>query len=64
MNRRSQSGDPAKLAQALLTIAGQKLGAPLHRRRRRHCSAEQKVADLKAQIEANRDLSTSLAFES
>ena len=26
-------------------------------------TAEQKVADLKAQIEANRDLSTSLAFD-
>jgi hypothetical protein len=26
-------------------------------------TAEQKVADLKAQIDANRDLSTSLAFD-
>jgi hypothetical protein len=26
-------------------------------------TAEQKIADLKAQIEANRDLSTSLAFD-
>jgi NAD(P)-dependent dehydrogenase (short-subunit alcohol dehydrogenase family) len=59
-----QAGDPAKLAQALLAIAEQDqpprrfvagadaIGA-----------AEQKVADLREQIDAYRDLSTSLALE-
>lgn len=59
-----QSGDPAKLAQALLTIAGQE---PPPRRflagADAIATAEQKVANLRAQIEANRDLSTSLAFD-
>jgi NAD(P)-dependent dehydrogenase (short-subunit alcohol dehydrogenase family) len=59
-----QSGDPAKLAQALLTIAGQE---PPPRRfvagADAIATAEQKVADLTAQIGANRDLSTSLAFD-
>jgi len=59
-----QTGDPAKLARALITIAG------LEPPPRRFIAgadaigtAEQKVADLKAQIDANRDLSTSLAFD-
>ena len=59
-----QSGDPAKLAQALLTIADEKQPP------RRFIAgadaigtAEQKVADLQAQIDAYRDLSTSLALE-
>ena len=59
-----QSGDPAKLARALVAIADQNPPA------RRFiagadaiATAEQKVADLNAQIEANRDLSTSLAFD-
>jgi NAD(P)-dependent dehydrogenase (short-subunit alcohol dehydrogenase family) len=59
-----QAGDPAKLARALVTIASQELPP------RRFIAggdaigtAEQKVADLKAQIDANRDLSTSLAFD-
>jgi NAD(P)-dependent dehydrogenase (short-subunit alcohol dehydrogenase family) len=59
-----QSGDPAKLARALVTIADQ------HPPPRRFIAgadaiagAEQKIADLKAQIEANRELSTSLAFD-
>jgi NAD(P)-dependent dehydrogenase (short-subunit alcohol dehydrogenase family) len=58
-----QSGDPAKLARALITIASQKqpprrfiAGADAI------ATAEQKIADLKAQIEAHRELSTSLAF--
>ena len=58
-----QSGDPAKLARALITIASEKqpprrfiAGADAI------ATAEQKVADLKAQIDANRRLSTSLAF--
>jgi hypothetical protein len=57
-----QGGDPAKLAQALLTIAG------LDQPPRRFLAgadavgiAEQKAADLLAQAEAHRDLSTSLA---
>ena len=58
-----QSGDPAKLARALITIAGQ---SPPPRRfiagADAIATAEQKIADLKAQIEANRELSTSLAF--
>ena len=59
-----QSGDPAKLARALITIASQK---PPPRRfiagADAIATAEQKIADLKAQIEANRGLSTSLAFD-
>jgi NAD(P)-dependent dehydrogenase (short-subunit alcohol dehydrogenase family) len=58
-----QAGDPAKLAQALLTIAGQEspprrflAGADAI------ATAEQKIADLRADIESNRPLSTSLAF--
>ena len=59
-----QGGDPAKLAQALITIANQK------QRPRRFIAgadaigtAEQKVADLQAQINAYRELSSSLAFD-
>jgi NAD(P)-dependent dehydrogenase (short-subunit alcohol dehydrogenase family) len=59
-----QSGDPAKLARALMTIASQD---PPPRRfiagADAIATAEQKIADLKAQIDANRDLSTSLALE-
>jgi NAD(P)-dependent dehydrogenase (short-subunit alcohol dehydrogenase family) len=59
-----QSGDPAKLARALITIASQD---PPPRRfiagADAIAGAEQKIADLKAQIEANRNLSTSLAFD-
>src|SRR5213595_3265304 len=60
-----QSGDPAKLARALITIASQE---PPPRRfiagADAIATAEQKIADLKAQIEAHRSLSTSLDFES
>jgi NAD(P)-dependent dehydrogenase (short-subunit alcohol dehydrogenase family) len=60
-----QSGDPAKLARALVTIASQQ---PPPRRfiagADAIATAEQKVAELEAQIEAFRGLSTSLAFES
>jgi NAD(P)-dependent dehydrogenase (short-subunit alcohol dehydrogenase family) len=59
-----QSGDPAKLARALITIASEKqpprrfiAGADAI------ATAEQKIADLKAQIEGHRPLSTSLAFD-
>ena len=59
-----QSGDPAKLARALIAIASEKqpprrfiAGADAI------ATAEQKIADLKAQIEAHRALSTSLAFD-
>lgn len=57
-----QLGDPAELAQALLTIARQD---PPPRRFIAGADAiglvEQKVADLQERIDANRDLSTSLA---
>jgi len=60
-----QSGDPAKLARALITIASQD---PPPRRfiagADAIATAEQKIADLKAQIEAHRSLSTSLYFDS
>ena len=59
-----QSGDPAKLARALITIASEKqpprrfiAGADAI------TTAEQKIDDLKAKIEAHRELSTSLAFD-
>ena len=59
-----QSGDPAKLARALITIASQQTpprrfiaGADAI------ATAEQKIADLKTEIEANRGLSTSLDFD-
>lgn len=59
-----QSGDPAKLAQALLTIASQD---PPPRRfiagADAVAGAEQKLVDLKAEIDSNRELSTSLAFD-
>ena len=59
-----QAGDPAKLAQALIAIASE---APPPRRFIAGADAiglaEQKIADLKAQIEAHRGLSTSLAFD-
>ena len=59
-----QSGDPAKLAQALLTIASQE---PPPRRFIAGAdaigTAEQKIADLRADIESNRELSTSLDFD-
>jgi len=59
-----QSGDPAKLARALVTIASQE------RPPRRFiagadaiATAEQRITDLKGQIDAHRELSTSLAFD-
>jgi NAD(P)-dependent dehydrogenase (short-subunit alcohol dehydrogenase family) len=59
-----QSGDPAKLARALITIANQE---PPPRRFIAGAdaigTAEQVVADLTAQIDAERDLSTSLNFD-
>ena len=59
-----QSGDPSKLARALVAIADQN---PPPRRfiagADAIATAEQKIADLKAQIEANRALSTSLTFD-
>jgi NAD(P)-dependent dehydrogenase (short-subunit alcohol dehydrogenase family) len=60
-----QSGDPVKLARALLTVASQE---PPPRRfiagADAIATAEQKVADLQADIGSNRQLSTSLDFES
>lgn len=59
-----QSGDPAKLARAILTIANQE---PPPRRFIAGADAiattEQKIADLQRQIEACRELSTSLNFD-
>jgi NAD(P)-dependent dehydrogenase (short-subunit alcohol dehydrogenase family) len=59
-----QSGDPAKLARALIKIASQD---PPPRRfiagADAVATAEQKIADLKTQIDANRGLSSSLAFD-
>src|SRR5437870_5349343 len=59
-----QTGDPAKLAKALITIARQEpppgrfiAGADAI------ALAEQKLAALKEQIDANRELSTSLALD-
>jgi NAD(P)-dependent dehydrogenase (short-subunit alcohol dehydrogenase family) len=59
-----QPGDPAKLGRALVTIAAEEQPP------RRFIGgadaiglAEQKVADLQAQIDAYRDLSTSLALD-
>jgi NAD(P)-dependent dehydrogenase (short-subunit alcohol dehydrogenase family) len=58
-----QTGDPAKLARALLTIASQE---PPPRRfiagADAIATAEQKAADLLADVESNRALSTSLDF--
>src|SRR6187402_1237354 len=59
-----QSGDPTKLARALVAISSQE---PPPRRFIAGADAiattEQKIADLKMQIDANRALSTSLAFD-
>jgi NAD(P)-dependent dehydrogenase (short-subunit alcohol dehydrogenase family) len=59
-----QSGDPAKLARALVNLAGQE---PPPRRfiagADAIATAEQKIASLQAQIEENRELSTSLDFD-
>jgi len=59
-----QSGDPAKLARALVVIASQE---PPPRRfiagADAIATAEQQVANLQAQIDAFRDVSTSLAFD-
>jgi len=59
-----QSGDPAKLAQALITIANEEqpprrfiAGADAI------ATAEQTVATLQAQIDAYRELSTTMAFD-
>jgi NAD(P)-dependent dehydrogenase (short-subunit alcohol dehydrogenase family) len=58
-----QSGDPAKLARALIIIASQEPPRRFIAGADAIAIAEQKVADLKAQIDANRDLSTSLDFD-
>jgi NAD(P)-dependent dehydrogenase (short-subunit alcohol dehydrogenase family) len=59
-----QTGDPAKLAQALLKLAGHN---ELPRRFIAGAdavgTAEQKIALLQKQIDANRELSTTLAYE-
>lgn len=62
--RSAPSGDPAKLARALITIASQE---PPPRRfiagADAVAAAEQKIADLQAELGAYRDLSTSLSFD-
>jgi len=59
-----QAGDPAKLARALIIIASRE---PPPRRfiagSDALATAEQKIAELKAQINAEHELSTSLAFD-
>jgi hypothetical protein len=59
-----QTGDPAKLAQAILTIAAQ---SPPPRRFIAGADAiaglEQKITSLNEDIESNRALSTSLDFD-
>jgi NAD(P)-dependent dehydrogenase (short-subunit alcohol dehydrogenase family) len=59
-----QTGDPSKLARAIITIAGQ---SPPPRRFIAGADAiggaEQKIAAIKEDIESNRALSTSLAFD-
>ncbi len=59
-----QTGDPAKLARALITIAGEKPpparfigGADAI------ATVEKKSADLKADVDSHRDLSVSLGFD-
>lgn len=59
-----QSGDPAKLAQALLKLAGQdEMPRRFFAGANSIGTAEQKIAILQQQISSNRDLSTSLAFD-
>jgi NAD(P)-dependent dehydrogenase (short-subunit alcohol dehydrogenase family) len=58
-----QAGDPAKLAQALLTIAAQEPPRRFLAGADAIATAEQKIADLQADIESNRQLSASLAFD-
>jgi len=59
-----QTGDPAKLARALIMVSSQE---PPPRRfiagADAIATAEQKIADLKTQIDAHRDLSTSLDLD-
>ena len=59
-----QPGDPAKLAQALVRVAGEQT-PPRRFIAGAHAIAlaEQKVADLKAQIDAYHELSTSLSLD-
>jgi hypothetical protein len=59
-----QGGDPAKLAEALITIASQE-EPPLRWMAGADAiaEAERKVAELQQQINAYRDLSSSLAYE-
>ena len=62
--RTDNSQGTAKLASALVTIASEK--PPPHRfiaGADAIATAERKIADLEAQIEAHRQLSTSLAFD-
>ncbi len=59
-----QGGDPVKLAQALIKLAGQdKLPRRFLAGADAIATAEQKIATLQQQIDAYRDLSTSLAID-
>ncbi len=59
-----QSGDPAKLARAIITIASQQPPPPRFiAGADAIAGVEQKIADLQTQIDAYRDLSTSLSFD-
>jgi hypothetical protein len=58
-----QAGGPAKLAQALLTIASQEPPRRFLAGADAISTAEQKIADLRADIASNRQLSTALAFD-
>ncbi|HSS77704.1 MAG TPA: SDR family NAD(P)-dependent oxidoreductase [Thermoanaerobaculia bacterium] len=58
-----QTGDPAKLARALIIISSQEPPRRFIAGADAIATAEQKVAGLKAQIEAYRELSTSLTFD-
>src|SRR3989441_23399 len=58
-----QGGDPAKLARALVAIASEEPPRRFIAGADAIALAQQKVADLQAQIDAHRDLSTSLAFD-
>lgn len=59
-----QSGDPAKLAQALLQLTSEaKLPSRFIAGADAIATAEQKIAALQSQIDAHRELSSSLGFE-
>ena len=58
-----QGGDPAKLAQALVGLATGAAAPALGRRRRRGRRRRAEGPDLLAQVDAHRELSSSLAHD-